>query len=399
MKLLEYKQFNNSDENQEKSLNKKKVIMASSAAVAVLIIIILIILYSVNPSFRNFMDAHVLFKHLDEKNLAYINIESDENFYTYAYYNYVVALQNNNLTLYNSSGKEVASFNVKVSSPIFAAQDNYLVVAEKNQQKVYVFKDKRLLWQKDVDGQVSRIDVNENGYVCVVVSGTSYKSVITTYSEEGKEVFKTFLSNTVVVDADISSDNNYLSFCEMDLSGAIIESKVKTISIEKAKQDPANAIIYTYGIPTNSLVTNIEYHEKNELICLCDNKICKLKDGNIETIAELDDSSVTFCGINLSKSFFQLKENKFGINNQKSDIEIYNTSNKKLSSYTIDGIAKDVYAKDGVIAVNLGNEVYFINEKGWLIKKVTTSQEINGIVISNNIAGIIFRNKIAFLSL
>ena len=38
-------------------------------------------------------------------------------------------------------------------------------------------------------------------------------------------------------------------------------------------------------------------------------------------------------------------------------------------------------------------------EHARLIKKYTSNQEIKDIVISNNVAGIIFRNKVEFLSL
>ena len=397
MKLLEYKQFNNA--NEEKTLNKTKVAVAVAIIIVVLITAIIAIIYASNENFRKFMDAHFLFKHVDEKDLSFINIETDKKTYTCAYYNYIAVLENNKLTLYNSSGKEVESFTVTISSPLFATQDNYLAIAEENQQKVYMFKDKKLLWEKEVDGKISRININENGYVSVVVSGTSYKSVITTYASDGQEVFKTFLSNTVVVDVDVSKDNKYLSFCEMNLSGTIIESRIKTISIEKAKQDPSNAIIFTYEMPANALVTNLEYHEKDELICLCDSEIYVLKDGRKDCIAKIEMDKVTFCGVSLSKSYFEVLENKFGINNQKSEVRICNTSNKKTASYTIEGIAKSVCAKNGVIAINLGSEAYFLNEKGWLIKKVSTSQEIKDIVISNNIAGIICNNKIMFLDL
>ena len=211
-------------------------------------------------------------------------------------------------------------------------------------------------------------------------------------------MFKTFLSNAVAIDSDISRDNKYLSFCEMDLSGTFVQSKVKIISIDKAKQDPANSIIYTYEIPANSLVTNLEYHDRDELICLCDNKVLLLKNGNIETLAEID-SSVTFTGAKLSKSYFKVIEDKYGINNQNSRVEIYNTSSRKVSTYTIKGVAKEVTAKDGVIAVNLGTEAYFISESGFLKKKYVSNQEIKNIVISNNVAGIIYRNKIEFMGL
>ncbi|MBR1653752.1 MAG: hypothetical protein IJ690_02190 [Clostridia bacterium] len=399
MKLLEYKQFNNSTD-EEKSLNKKKVAVVAIIAVIILFLVLMTILYKANANFRNFMDKYILFKYINEKDLSSISIESDRNIYACAFYNYVAILENNKLTMYNSSGKEVQSFDVNISSPIFAVQDNYLLLAEKNQQKVYLFKDKKMLWSKDVEGQISRISVNENGYSSVIISGTSYKSVITTYTEDGQEVFKTFLSTTVAVDADISKDNKYLSFCEMDLSGTLIESKVKTISIDKAKQDPANSIVNTYEMPSNSVVTNIEYHERDNLICSSDTEIYSLKDGNISVLANLSDNSdLSFSGINLSKSYFKVIEDKFGINNQKSNVEIYNTSSNKSSTYSMNGIAKEVYTKDGVIAVNMGTEAYFIKENGYLIKKLTTTQEIRGIVISNNIAGIIYRNKVQFLSL
>ena len=194
MKLLEFKQFNNSEE--PKSLNKMKVITVVAISVVILIGIIIGIVYKNNQTVRDFMDQYLFFKHVKDSDLPSISIEDDKTVFTYAFNNYVAILGNNKLKLYNSSGKETESFDVNISSPIFASQDNYLVVAEKGQQKVYLFKDKKMVWDKNVEGQISRVNVNENGYVSVVVSGTSYKSVIATYSENGTEVFKTFLSNT-----------------------------------------------------------------------------------------------------------------------------------------------------------------------------------------------------------
>ena len=110
MKLLEYKQFNNSDE--EKTLNKKKVAIASVTSFVIILLIVLCMLYVKNVGFRNFMDKYILFKHVDETDMPYISLEQDENVYTCAFYNYVVVLKNNQLTMYNSSGKEVESFKV-----------------------------------------------------------------------------------------------------------------------------------------------------------------------------------------------------------------------------------------------------------------------------------------------
>ena len=203
----------------------------------------------------------------------------------------------------------------------------------------------------------------------------------------------------MVTDVTISSDNKFISFCELDISGALVESRVKTISIEDAKQKPENSIIYSYQIPSNMIIANLEYHQKNELVCMTESRILSLKNGKLEEIDEIDKSNISFVGIRLSKCYFKIVENMNGINNQTSNIEIHNTNNKGTYSYSVTGIAKSTYSKEGVIAVNLGNEVYFINEKGWLIKKFTSSQEIKDIVLADNIAGLISKNKIIFVGL
>jgi hypothetical protein len=345
------------------------------------------------------LDTYLLLKNVSETNAPHISIENEDNLLVYAYHNYVAVLKNNELNLYNSSGKKAQTLKVNISNPIFETKGKYLVVAEKNQQKVYLIKDKKILWENNVDGNISGVSVNENGYVAIIVSGTTYKSVITTFDTNGTEVFKTFLASTMVTDVTISNDNKFISFCELDISGALVESKVKTVSIEEAKQKPENAIIYSYVIPSNMIVANLEYHQKNELVCMTESQILSLKNGSVNVIDEINKSNVSFVGIRLSKCYFKVIENMNGINNQTSDVEIYNTNNKNSYLYKINGIAKSVYSKEGVIAINVGTEVYFINEKGWLIKKFTASQEVKDIVIADNIAGIICKNKIIFVSL
>lgn len=397
MKLIEYKQFGNVDE--ERKINKKKLAVSIAILACIVVVALITIIYISSSKFRNFMDKYILMKNVSESNVPYISIENDENIKAYAFHDYVAILKNNELKLYNSSGKNVQTLKVNISSPIFDNKGKYMVVAEKNQQKAYLIKDKKIIWEKDLEGNISNIVVNENGYVAITISGTSYKSVIITFDKSGNEIFKTFLSSTLVTDVTLSSDNKYVSFCELDISGALVESRVKTISIDEAKQKPENAIIYTYQIPSNMLVTNLEYHQKNQLICMTESKILLLKNGSVDTIDEINKSNISFAGIRLSKCYFKMIENMNGINNQTSNLEIHNTNGKGSYVYTINGIAKSVHSNEGVIAVNAGTELYFVNEHGWLIKKFTANQEIKDIVIADNIAGIIVRNKVMFIGL
>ena len=44
------------------------------------------------------------------------------------------------------------------------------------------------MWETEVEGNVSKIDVNENGYVSIILKGTTYKSVIVVYDAKGNEL-------------------------------------------------------------------------------------------------------------------------------------------------------------------------------------------------------------------
>ena len=52
-----------------------------------------------------------------------------------------------------------------------------------------------------------------------------------------------------------------------------------------------------------------------------------------------------------------------------------------------------------MIAVNLGTEVEFINNNGWLVKRYKSNQEVQQIVVSEQIAGIVSNNKVKIISL
>lgn len=89
---------------------------------------------------------------------------------------------------------------------------------------------------KRFKGNISRINVNKNGYVSVIITGTTYKSIIQTFDSQGNEMFKTYLSNSIAMDSDISSDNKYMSFAEISTNGTTVQSRIKTVSIQKAKR-------------------------------------------------------------------------------------------------------------------------------------------------------------------
>ena len=291
---------------------------------------------------------------------------------------------------------------VEVNNPLVDINNRFLLIAEQEKQKIYLISGNSIVWEKELEGNISRVSVNKNGYVSVVVTGTASKSIIQTFDETGKELFKAYLSRTIVVDTDISNDNKYLSFAEINTNGASAKSLIKTISIQKAKdaQQKNDSIISTISAPSGSIVINLKYQDGNRLMCMYNDRIGLIQNENENVIFNLEDDAekVTFSDIELTNHVYEITE-KSSLLRTKDTVKIINVITNKTSTYELESAVKETYSYNNTIALNLGSEVHFIDMNGWLSKKYTSSQEIKKVVLTDNFAGIVYRDKIEIVEL
>lgn len=390
------------DDQDEKirGLNRKKVLITAIISIVLVIFIVLLSVYIANKPFRDWVDKYVLMKNVRENNVTSISLDESENNYIFAYDKYICVFNQNKLTAYNSSGKKEYELTVEISNPLIDVNNRFLLIAEKEKQKIYLISGNNIIWEDELEGNISRVSVNKNGYSSVILTGTTYKSIIETFDNNGKELFKTYLSSSLAMDSDISFDNKYLSFAEISTEGTILQSMIKTISIQKAKETPSESIISSVTSPNNSAVINLKYQDGNKIICMYDNSIHRIENGNSQELFNLaeDGKKISFADIELNNFAYRIIE-KSALLSTDSIVEIKNTSTKKEHAYTLDSIVKEVYAYDNSIALNLGSEVHFIGTNGWLIKKYTSSQEVRNIVMSTNFAAIVYRDKIEIVEL
>ena len=389
------------NQDEVKTINKKKIIGVGILLVIICLILVIYLVYAANENFRAFMDANILNKSIEQDNLKSITLENYDNSNIFAYSKYIAILKDNTLTTYNSSGKIEAENNIQITNPITTSNGKYLIIAEQDSSKIYLLKDNNIRWEKILEGNISRISVNSSGYSAIILKGTAYKSVVLLLDDSGNEMFKYYMSSTIAVDASISEDNKYVGIAEVNTSGTLIQSNIKILSIAKAKENPTEAIVYTYNAPLNSLVLNIKYQNKNKLVCEYDNEIHVIKD-NVDTkLTDIntDQEKITYYSIELDNNIVKNVEENASLFATNTAIKIINSTTQKENTYKFEGVIKEMYCCGSKIALNLGSEIHFVDTNGWLIKKYTSNQEVRKIVISNEVAGIIYRNKIELIKL
>ena len=370
----------------------KKIIVMIVLTLFFLGIVTLIGIYLGNQEFRTWSDKNILGKDIEENKLPIIDLTSSDNTKVFAYGSYVVTLENNNLSIYNKSANKIKDLNISISSPIFKSEGDYLLVADEGGSKVYLIYNDTIQWEKDVDGEIARIAVNKNGETGIILTGTTYKSVIIMYDINGKENFKTFLSTTSATDISLSEDGKYLAFIEINTLGATISSKVKNISVSKAISTPSEAIVNTYDANPNVLFMKIKYN-KNKIAVLGDEGVYSLYNGSSEKILNIDNN-ISFIDIDLDGYVASVKEES-----GKFDLNFTGVDNTKVNTYLVNDTVKNIYCNDNITAIDVGSRVEFINSNGWLAKKFNSNQNIKDIIIGKTVAVIVYKDRAEVISL
>lgn len=385
--------------NKEKKVNKKKIVILTIIIVFIVIAIITIGLYSTNDKAREWIDKNIFRKEVLQYKVATIDLKENQDSNIYAFNKYIGILNKTKFSIYNSTGSQEKTLDLQISNPIWGSANRFLAIAENKGKKVYLISDKDIAWEAEVEGNISQVHVNKNGYVAVVIVDTSYKTVIKTYNPQGKELFNTYLSSTRAVDVSISNDNKYLAIAEVDTSGTMIQSSIKVISIDKASTDPTNSLENTYKGEENKLITNIKYQNKNKLVCMYTDSIHQIENGEDITLIDNQNKKVIFQSVNLVNRACSIEEKSSGLFTADSLVNIVNIENHEIKQYTASSVTKELYTYGNIIAINLGTEVEFISTDGWLVKRYVANQEITNIVVSDSIAGIIYRDKIEIINL
>ena len=386
-------------EPESRTINAKKIIACVLISILVVAVIVVVSLYISNREFRNWIDVEIFRKEVSQDKLATIELDDGDNSNIYAFDKYITILSKNKLSLYGSSGTEEASLDIQITKPVFNATNRFLVIGESNGQKLYLVENKNIVWENQIEGNISQVYVNKNGYVAVIISGTSYKSVVEMFDPEGNVLFNIYLSSTMAVDVTISNDNKYLAMAEIDTSGTIIQSDVRIISVEKAKTDPTNSEEKKYDSEKNRLLVNIKYQDKDKIVCMYTDAISIIENDGENVVFEKDDKKITSQSIELDNNFVTIEEESSGIFSANSVASIMDIDSKNQKDYTVNTSVKEIYTKGNIVALNLGTEVEFINTGGWLVKRYVANQEVTNITISDNIAGIVYRDKVEIINL
>ena len=373
--------------------NKKSKIKIIISSIIVIVIVILIAQYITDKNFRNFIDIKIFGKQVSENNLNSIEINSEDNPTYFAYDSHIGVISKNKLIIYNNKGNEENSLTINISNPIIDTNGKFVIIAESDGSKFYVVNSTSLLFQGKIDGKITKVSINKNGYVSMISSNSTYNSIVSVYDNNNNELFKTYFPSTYVMCSCISNTNNYVAIGEVDYTGTVIKSNIKIIDVKTAETT------YEFNSSENEVLTNISYGDKDTAICSFSDSIYKVDSTSSTKIYDITDEN-TFVNIDMVNIIAIIEADSSGLFSYEYKLKLKSTSSSGENIYILNnGLPKTTVAKDDCIALNYGSQVYIINKNGNLKKYYISNQQIKDLIIGTNICGVVYKDKIEIISL
>lgn len=355
--------------------------------------VILAARYITDKNFRDFIDIKFLGKQVLENNLNYIEINSEDNPTYFAFDTHIGIIAKNKLSIYNNKGVLENSFSINISNPIIDTNEKFAVVAEKNGNKFYVINSTSLLFQEKIDGKINRISINQNGYISIIASNSTYSSIVIVYDNDNNELFKTYLPSTYAMCTEISNTNNYLAIGEVDYSGTVIKSNIRIIDTKTAKTT------YEFNSPENEILTNIVFGNDDKAICSFSGSIYQIDSNTYKKLCDITDEC-SFVNINMKNILAVIERESSGLFSYEYKLKLKQIDSSNENIYFLNnGLPKTTVADGNFIALNYGSQVFIVNKNGSLKKSYISSQQIKDLIIGSHVCGIAYKDKIEIIAL
>lgn len=120
------------------------------------------------------------------------------------YQNSIICANETEYARYKSDAKLLWSEKIQMQEPILKVLGDYVLISETGAKKISLYKDKKLMFNAETEGNILTADLSEKGDVIAVTQKEYYKGQIAVFNKSGKKIFVWDSGSYSILDAAIS---------------------------------------------------------------------------------------------------------------------------------------------------------------------------------------------------
>lgn len=293
----------------------------------------------------------------------------------------ILCASENHLSYISMSGETVWETDTAVVDPLLAAEGNYILLAEKDRNKLCLYADKKLLYDVDDPDNIMAVKVSAHGDAVLVTDKSSYRGGISVYNKAGEQIYSWASGRDTVISADISSASRRVAV-------ALLNTETKAKSVMQLFDVNQTQSYSQIGIE-DTVIYNVEF-SGSMLTAFGDNRLVTFTEGG-KVI-----SDIVLGEGELTHSAMDSQGNKL--------LSFYDGAAPSLHMYTRRGADKGGLAVDTApdfidiegkqVIYNAGRDIYFGKFSSRSMLKYTATMDIkNLILLSDDTYVVIYSNS------
>lgn len=265
-----------------------------------------------------------------------IKIETGTNIQYQAFGEFVVKYSNDGISYINGT-ETIWNEAYEMKSPIVDVCGDYLAIADKNSNTIYIFNKKGKVGEVNTSYPIIKIEVAQQGVVAALLEEAS-ANYIELYDKEGNLIVshKSLLSeNGFPLSFSISNDGEKMMTSYLSIKEGSTENQVIFYNFSNVGKDEVDRVVGTFNQYGETIVPAVYFVSNEDAIAIGDNVLTIYKMKEKPTIRK----EIKF-DKEIQKVFYNEKYVGLIFENSKGDtpykMEVYSLSGEKIMSKEIE---------------------------------------------------------------
>ena len=265
-----------------------------------------------------------------------IKIETGTNSQYQAFGEFVVKYSNDGISYINGT-ETIWNEAYEMKSPIVDVCGDYLAIADKNSNTIYIFNKKGKVGEVNTSYPIIKIEVAQQGVVAALLEEAS-ANYIELYDKEGNLIVshKSLLSeNGFPLSFSISNDGEKMMTSYLSIKEGSTENQVIFYNFSNVGKDEVDRVVGTFNQYGETIVPTVYFVSNEDAIAIGDNVLTIYKMKEKPTIKKEKKFNKE-----IQKVFYNEKYVGLIFENSKGDtpckMEVYSLSGEKIMSKEIE---------------------------------------------------------------
>lgn len=259
----------------------------------------------------------------------------------------------------NSTGNEIANFQLRYSSPVLKSTDNKFITYGLGSTGFQIDDFDSQIYSGDAEGNIYTGDIASNGVYCLVTEGNGYLSTLFVYDSNNNRIYKYSFSEYYITSITLNSNGSGCVASGITSDNGAMLSCVYVLDF--TKEEPVSL----YKINDDSIV-DCDYLNDNRVALVGQTASYIVKIGDEDYITNLyEDKTLANYVFNPDTNSYTVALSRSG-DGRSCALVSYNDNGDQICSIDTEYKADSISMYKNVIAILDGNTAYLYNTDGTL---------------------------------